>query len=157
MAADASTNLDEIDWAILAELQRDGRMPFAELGRRVNLDAAGATERVRRLEIAGIITGFRVSVDLARLGFPVLALIRLQHQGHRPRALDRLLAERREILECFWIAAEGCHVIRASASSMYHLNEIVAALSHLGETTVSVVSGTALRYREINAPLPPGH
>ncbi|MBV8931597.1 MAG: AsnC family transcriptional regulator, partial [Kutzneria sp.] len=50
-------NLDETDWVILAELQREGRLSFTELGRRVSLGTSATTERVRRLEAAGVITG----------------------------------------------------------------------------------------------------
>ncbi|CAM5515202.1 Lrp/AsnC family transcriptional regulator OS=Streptomyces alboniger OX=132473 GN=CP975_01990 PE=4 SV=1 [Streptomyces alboniger] len=50
-------SLDVTDWAILAEVQRDRRIPFTELARRVNLSASATKERVRRLEEAGVITG----------------------------------------------------------------------------------------------------
>ena len=50
-------SLDATDWAILGEVQRDGRIPLTELGRRVNLSASATTERVKRLEAAGVITG----------------------------------------------------------------------------------------------------
>ncbi len=64
--------LDPTDWAILGELQRDGRIALSELGRRVNLSASATTERVRRLESAGVITGYRAEVDLAKVGYAVL-------------------------------------------------------------------------------------
>jgi len=57
--------LDATDWSILVELQQDGRIPFTELGRRANLSASATTERVRRLEALGVITGYRAEVDLA--------------------------------------------------------------------------------------------
>ena len=50
-------SLDPTDWAILVEVQRDGRIPLTELGRRVNLSASATTERVKRLESSGIISG----------------------------------------------------------------------------------------------------
>lgn len=61
--------LDPTDWAILVELQRDGRIPLTELGRRVNLSASAATERLKRLESTGVISGYRADVDLAKVGF----------------------------------------------------------------------------------------
>ena len=50
-------SLDPTDWAILVELQQDARLPLTELGRRVNLSASATTERLRRLEATGVITG----------------------------------------------------------------------------------------------------
>ena len=70
-----TVNVDEVDWSILDELQRDGRMSISELGRRINLSASATTERLRRLEAAGVITGYRVVLDLAKLGYPVLAVV----------------------------------------------------------------------------------
>ncbi|GAA3510695.1 DNA-binding Lrp family transcriptional regulator [Streptosporangium album] len=80
-------SLDATDWSILAELQRDGRIPLTELGRRVNLSASATTERVKRLETTGVITGYRAGVDLVKAGFAVLAVVRLKYPGsrHQPR------------------------------------------------------------------------
>ena len=61
-------SLDATDWSILVEVQRDGRIPLTELGRRVSLSASATTERVERLEAAGVITGYRADVDLAKVG-----------------------------------------------------------------------------------------
>ena len=63
-------SLDPTDWAILATLRGDARMSLTELGRRVNLSASATTERVRRLESVGVITGYRADVDLAKVGYP---------------------------------------------------------------------------------------
>ena len=56
--------LDPTDWAILVEVQHDGRISLTELGRRVNLSASATTERVKRLESIGVISGYRAVVDL---------------------------------------------------------------------------------------------
>ena len=60
--------LDSIGWSILAALQENARMSFAELGRRVGLTPPAAAERVRQMEDAGIIRGYRADVGLDRLG-----------------------------------------------------------------------------------------
>lgn len=88
-----AVTLDATDWAILTEVQRDGRIPLTELGRRVSLSASAVTERVRRLESSGVITGYRADVDLARVGYPVLAVVRLKYPGNRHEPLHRLLAD----------------------------------------------------------------
>src|SRR5439155_20789715 len=93
-------SLDPTDWAILAELQRDGRLPLTELGRRVSLSASATTGRVKRLEAIGVITGYRANIDLVKAGFAVLAVVRLKYPGSRHEPLHRLLDYRFEILEC---------------------------------------------------------
>ena len=90
-----AANLDETDWAIIEQLQQEGRISLSELGRRVNLSASATTERVRNLESLGVITGYHATVDLAKVGYPVLAVVRLKYPGNRHQPLHELLARRR--------------------------------------------------------------
>lgn len=144
--------LDATDWAIIAELQRDGRLPFAELGRRVNLGASATTERVRRLEALGVITGYRADVDLAKVGLAVLAVVRLKYPGNRHEPLHRLLGERPEILECLRTTGDDCYTLKVAATSMPHLEQVIDALAAFGSTTTSVVYSQPLPYRGPAAP-----
>ncbi|MFD2355861.1 Lrp/AsnC family transcriptional regulator [Nonomuraea ferruginea] len=63
-----NAELDSIDLAILAALQRDARLPNKDLAERLGVAPSTALERVRALRRRGIITGFRASVDVAKLG-----------------------------------------------------------------------------------------
>jgi DNA-binding Lrp family transcriptional regulator len=76
-------DLDAIDWKILRELQGDGRMTNVELSRRVGISAPPCLRRVKRLEEAGIIRGYRALLDAPALGMDVVAfcLVGLQHQS----------------------------------------------------------------------------
>ena len=70
--------LDAIDHKIISELSTDGRISFAELGRRTNLSSPAVTERVKRLEQAGVITGYRAEVDPRALGYQLTAIVRVK-------------------------------------------------------------------------------
>ncbi|MEQ4718087.1 Lrp/AsnC family transcriptional regulator [Nonomuraea sp. B19D2] len=140
-------NLDATDWAILVEVQRDGRVPFTELGRRVNLSSSATTERVRRLESMGVITGYRADVDLEKAGFAVLAVVRLKYPGNRHEPLHRLLSERTEILECLRTTGDDCYTLKVAAASMRHLERLVGELAEFGSTTTSIVYRQTLPYR----------
>ncbi|MCO1574264.1 Lrp/AsnC family transcriptional regulator [Crossiella sp. SN42] len=141
--------MDLTDWMIVAELQRDGRLALTELGRRVNLSASATTERVKRLEHAGVITGYRAVVDLDKVGYPVLAVVRLKYPGHQHQPLHRLLAERAEILECLRITGEDCYTLKVAATSMPHLEQVVNELTAFGSTTTNIVYSQPLPYRGI--------
>jgi Lrp/AsnC family leucine-responsive transcriptional regulator len=141
--------LDATDWAILAELQQDARLSLTELGRRINLGASATTERVRRLENAGIITGYRATVDLDRVGYGVLAVVRLKYPGNQHEPLRRLLAERTEILECLRTTGEDCYTLKVAATSMPHLEQVVNELTAFGTTTTNIVYSQTLPYRGI--------
>ncbi|MEV7092385.1 Lrp/AsnC family transcriptional regulator [Amycolatopsis sp. NPDC051045] len=140
-------SLDPTDWAILAELQRDARLPLTELGRRVNLSASAATERLRRLEAAGVITGYRAEIDLGKVGYPVLAVVRLKYPGSRHEPLHKLLGERSEILECLRTTGDDCYTLKIAAASMAHLEQMVDELAQFGSTTTNLVYSQTLPYR----------
>lgn len=147
-------SLDVTDWAILTEVQRDGRIPFTELARRVNLSASATKERVRRLEEAEVITGYRAEVNPERTGYPVMAVVRLKYPGpgtrHQP--LRRLLEERSEILECLRTTGDDCYVMKVAATSMAHLEEIVDELAEFGSTTTNLVLSRTLPLRGPGVP-----
>jgi Lrp/AsnC family leucine-responsive transcriptional regulator len=145
-------SLDATDWAILVEVQRDGRIPLTELGRRVSLSASAATERVRRLEGLGVIAGYRADVDLAKVGFAVLAVVRLKYPGSRHQPLHRLLGERLEILECLRTTGDDCYTLKVAAASMAHLETIVDELAQFGSTTTNIVYSQTLPFRGPRGP-----
>jgi Lrp/AsnC family leucine-responsive transcriptional regulator len=145
-------NLDATDWSILAEVQRDGRIALTELGRRVNLSASATTERVKRLESTGVITGYHASVDLAKVGLTVLAVVRLKYPGSQHEPLHRLLGERFEILECMRTTGDDCYTLKVAAASMAHLERIIDELAQFGSTTTNVVYSQTLPYRGPQGP-----
>ncbi|MFD2026608.1 Lrp/AsnC family transcriptional regulator [Promicromonospora aerolata] len=140
-------NLDDVDWAIIGQLQREARISLSELGRRVNLSSSATTERVRTLESSGVITGYHAAVDLTMVGYPVLAVVRLKYPGNRHQPLRTLLAERQEILECLRTTGDDCYTLKVAAASMEHLESLMDELADLGSTTTSVVYSQALPYR----------
>ncbi|MFE7530201.1 Lrp/AsnC family transcriptional regulator [Kitasatospora sp. NPDC057542] len=142
-----AVNLDDTDWAIIGQLQREARVSLSELGRRVSLSPSATTERVRNLESLGVITGYHATVDLAKVGYPVLAVVRLKYPGNRHEPLRRLLAERREILECLRTTGDDCYTLKVAATSMEHLETLVDELAGFGSTTTSVVYSRTLPLR----------
>ncbi len=139
--------LDEVDWAIIRELQAEARISLSELGRRVQLSASATTERVRNLEANGVITGYHAAVDLVKVGYPVLAVVRLKYPGNRHGPLHRLLAERPEILECLRTTGDDCYTLKVAATSMEHLEQLMDELAGFGSTTTNVVYRQTLPYR----------
>ncbi|WP_049558202.1 Lrp/AsnC family transcriptional regulator [Nonomuraea sp. SBT364] len=148
-------SLDATDWAILTELQKDGRIPLTELGRRVSLSSSAATERVRRLEAAGVITGYQATVDLEKVGLPVLAVIRMKYHDRRHEPFRRFVHERPEIVECLRITGEDCYLLKVSTASMARLETLVDEICAYGSTTTSLVYSQPLPYRGATRPEPP--
>lgn len=150
MAFDPSAHvLDDLDWAILAELQADGRVAFSELGRRVSLSAPAVTERVRRLEAAGVITGYRAVVAPAAVGLPIESVIRVRDNSGR---VGPAMVEMPEVLEAVHTTGEDCWVVRVVVPDMATLEEVVGRLGRFGPTTTSLVFSAPIRDRAVVRP-----
>src|SRR5574343_386316 len=103
-------HLDKFDIAILRELQADGRLTNAELAQRVGLSAAPCWRRVRALEEAGYIRGYRAEIDRHKIGLGVLAFVRLhadRNAGDVLRALEKTLRTIPEVVRCHYISSTG--------------------------------------------------
>ncbi len=102
--------LDKFDWAILNELQNEGRLSNADLSARVGLSAAPCWRRVRRLEEAGFIKGYRAEIDRQKIGLGVLAFVRLDadsNSGGVLRSLEEAIRAIPEIVSCHYISGTG--------------------------------------------------
>jgi DNA-binding Lrp family transcriptional regulator len=102
--------LDSFDIKILHELQADARLTNAELAQRVGLSAAPCWRRVRALEQAGYIKGYRAEIDRHRIGLGVLAFVRLdaqQNTGEKTREMEEAIRKIPEIVSCHYISGAG--------------------------------------------------
>ncbi|MDT0446442.1 Lrp/AsnC family transcriptional regulator [Streptomyces johnsoniae] len=143
---------DATDWRLLAALQANGRAGYAELARAVSMSASAVTERLRRLEDAGVIAGYTAVVDPERVGLAVLAFVRLRYPHGNYRPFHELLDSTQEILEAHHVTGDDCFVLKVAARSMRHLEEITGRISGLGAVTTSVVYSSPLPRRSVRAP-----
>ncbi len=142
--------LDHIGWKILAELQENARIAFAELGRRVGLSKPAAADRVRRLEDEGVITGYRTEIDPAKVGFPVLAFVRVNLIGDALHKFPQKAAARPEVLEVHRVTGSESFVVKVAVSDNVHLQVVLDALAPYASTTTSIVLTSYIRGRGIN-------
>jgi len=131
--------LDGKDIAILEALQEDGRVSLSELGRKVGLSQPAMSERVKRLEERGIITGYGARVDLAALGFNMMAIIRLRTSHDLIRPCLQKFDELPFIVEVHRVTGDDCFVLKAIVPVPEDLAMIVDAIGRFGTVTTSVV------------------
>ena len=147
MALEIEKLLDETGWHILEALQDNARLSFSELGQRVGLSSPAVAERVRRMEDAGIISGYRAVVNTAKIGYPITAIMRMHSQGERCSRLNAQVREIPEVLECYRVTGEDCHFMKVMVSSVEHLESLIDRLSMYGQVTTSIVLSTPVTRR----------
>ena len=140
--------IDAVDRQIIEELAQDGRISFAELGRRVSLSAPAVTERVRRLEEAGVITGYRAEIDPRALGYALTAIVRVKPAVRQLSKIADLAADIPQIEECLRITGEDCFHMKLHLSSIEELPRVLDQFLLYGETTTSIVNATQVPRRD---------
>ncbi|MBZ4017375.1 Lrp/AsnC family transcriptional regulator [Streptomyces purpurogeneiscleroticus] len=150
MTSSSRYSPDATDWRILDALQQDGRAGYAVLARAVNMSASAVTERVRRLEEAGVIRGYAAVVDPERVGLPVLAFVRLRYPSGNYKPFHDLLETTSEILEAHHVTGDDCFIIKVAARSMRHLEEVAGRIGALGAVTTNVVYSSPLAGRPVS-------
>ncbi len=154
MALEIEKLLDETGWHLLQELQENARLSYTELGQRVGLSLPSVAERVRKMEEAGIITGYHAEVNLSRLGLPVLAIIRLgSFVGQSCNRVASQVSEIPEVLECYKVTGTDCVVVKVVAASIDHLERVIEQLSLSGPAATSLVSSRPMKRHTITREL----
>ncbi len=141
--------IDEIDWKILKELQINARITFAELGRRVGLTTPAVIERIRKMEDASIINGYRVEIDTAKVGLPITAFIRMSITGVDYSHIIEVVEESMEVLECHRGTGNDSFIMKVAVADVGHLQTLIDKLTPYGITTTSIVLSSPVKRRVI--------
>jgi Lrp/AsnC family transcriptional regulator, leucine-responsive regulatory protein len=141
--------LDTYDGKILAELQRDARLTMAELGRRVHLSQPAVTERVRKLELSGVIEGYRAKVNYAALGYGIRAIVRVGRVEYA--RVVKLIEQTPEIVNALNVTGEDSWILEIAVIDVAHLDAVVSKFCIVTETATCIVLNAA---REQNVVLP---
>src|SRR5262249_9164379 len=128
MANEIAPLLDETGRKLLSALQENARLSFAELGRRIGLSPAATAERLRRLEEAGVIRGYRADIDREALGLPILAIIRLTCDGAMYRPFLKAVNSLEGVIECHHVAGGDAFILKTASASVEHLERLVEKL-----------------------------
>jgi Lrp/AsnC family leucine-responsive transcriptional regulator len=130
--------LDRGDRAIIEALQENGRESFAEIGKNAGLSATTVAERIRRLESAGVIRGYHVSLSAASLGYPLMAFILARPVGPDAR-FAKLASEQKEIVECYRVTGDVSFIARAVVRDMTHLERLLNRLEPSSSYVVTLL------------------
>ncbi|WP_081922192.1 Lrp/AsnC family transcriptional regulator [Oceanobacillus jeddahense] len=146
------SEIDEINFKILQELQVEPRLTMTELGRRVGLSSPSVTERVRRLEESEVIKGYSLDLNPAALGLPIGVYIRIRPNSGKLSIIAELALSIPEVVECHRVTGEDCFILKVYIPAIDQLDRILDQFLLYGSTTTTIIQSSPVTMR----PLPLG-
>ena len=144
--------IDAVNRRVLEELQRDARLTMSELGRRIGMSSPAVTERVRRLEEAGVIRGYRLELNPAALGLSIAAYVRIRPNAGQLPKIAELAQQIPEVVECHRVTGEDCFVLKVYIPAIEQLDRLLDIFLLYGSTTTTIIQSSPVPPRSV--PLP---
>ncbi len=138
---------DEIDGLILQTLVDDARTSTAEIARKVGLSPPSVAERIRRLEEAGVITGYTATIDPRALGLELTAWLRIRPMPGQFHKVAAILNKLPAVVECDRITGEDCFIARAHVKSVSDLEGLIDEIIPYAMTNTSLVQSSPVARR----------
>jgi Lrp/AsnC family transcriptional regulator, leucine-responsive regulatory protein len=139
--------IDVVDVRILDALVADARISVADLARLVGLSAPSVAERIRRLEEAGVIEGYTLTINPKALGLPIAAWLRIRPAPGQLQKVVALLGALPEIVECDRITGEDCFIARANLPSVEELEKLIDQIIPYAMTNTSIIQSSPVKRR----------
>jgi Lrp/AsnC family leucine-responsive transcriptional regulator len=145
-------SVDSIDLKILRELDRSGRISYSELAAKIGMSSPSVTERIKRMENAGVIRSFTVEIDLGMLGYALEAIVRVKPRPGNLHIIKKMIIEETRFTTCDAVTGDDCFVCRLVFGAMEELDSILEPFHEKAETNTAIIKSSPVRHR-----LPKGH
>lgn len=120
--------MDELDHKILKILTENAKISWKELGEIVHMTGQAVGNRIRRLEDEGVITGYRITVDNNKTGYPLTCFITSFLKNHQHNSFINMIKEKDEIVELHRTSGEGCYILKGRFRTHQDLNKFLEEL-----------------------------
>ena len=140
-------SLDTTDRRLLEALVADARISIAELARSVGLSAPSVSERIKRMEEAGVIEGYSATINPRALGLPLAAWLRIRPIPGRLQTVAGIVKELPEIVECDRVTGDDCFVARAHVRSVEDLERVIDRIIPYAMTNTSIIQSSPVKRR----------
>ena len=144
-----NTKIDDISWKILKFLQLNARESFAHIGREVGLSAPAVAERVKKMEDAGIITGYSANISHVATGYQLKAIITLRAFMGKLKPFLALVKSLNEVTNCYRITGNENLIMEVVLENQFHLEKFIDQLIQYGEARTHIVLSDVIK----NAPI----
>ncbi|SDM29394.1 Lrp/AsnC family transcriptional regulator, leucine-responsive regulatory protein [Modicisalibacter muralis] len=140
-------SLDSIDQQILNALSDNARVSLATLARQVGLSSPSVSERIKRLEEAGIIGGYTLQINPVALGLPLSAWLRIRPIPGQLQKVVEVLRGLPAIVECDRVTGEDCFLARAHVRSVEELEALIDEIIPFAMTNTSIIQSSPVARR----------
>src|SRR6266852_1461968 len=133
----STIDLDKKDRLILKALQLDARQSLSALGKRIGLSQPAVSERVKKLEDAGVICGYSARIDLRAIGLRLQAVVRVRTTHEHIQRYVALFESMPEVLDVVRVTGDDCFVVRCAFAEPEELERVVDTLATHGSITTA--------------------
>jgi Lrp/AsnC family leucine-responsive transcriptional regulator len=127
--------MDRYDYNILTELQNNGKLSIAELGRVIGLSTTATKERVKKLENEGVIKGYSAVIDASKVGLDMTAYITVPVGNLEIKEMADKLSSINEIVECHKVTGNTCFLVKVRARNSSHLELLIDEINNFAKNT----------------------
>lgn len=131
--------MDRVNLKLLQALSKNARASYAELAKHVHLSAPAVAERIKRMEDAGVITGYQPLINLEKIGIPITALIDCQVYKTKERAFKTQLLKLDEVIKIYNVTGETTFIVHVGATTMSHLDVVIEHMIDYCDTTTKLI------------------
>jgi len=144
--------IDDKAWRLIQALQADARLPLKALAQAAGLSLPATAERLKRMEEAGVISGFHAEVPPSAAGYGVRAIVGINVPQPGKQSLIAQLQAMPEVLECHHVSGADSYIFTVVARDLGHLEGLIGAVNLYGETRTSIVFSTPVPRRGVSRP-----
>jgi len=132
-------SIDKLNWKILEELQKNARISFSEIGRKVGLTSPAVAERVKKMEDSGVINSYKVNISPQKTGYQLRAVITLRAFTGRLKAFLETVKTFKEVINCYRITGNENIIMEVILHDQDHLEKLIDKLITYGETRTHII------------------
>ena len=143
------TKLDAIDRRILKRLQVNARTPIKEIAKEIFLSSPAVSNRIEKMEKAGILRGYHAQIDLTLFGYNIKAFINLEVEPYQKKEFYPFIRSIPNVIECNCVTGEYAMLIEVVFRTTQQLDHFINELQHFGKTQTQIVFSTSVEHRDI--------
>ncbi len=141
--------IDDLSWAILDRLQKNARASFSDIGREIGLSSPAVAERVKKMEDAGVISGYKTEVSYHKTGYQLKAIITLRAFMGRLKPFLEKVKDFREVINCYRITGNENIIMEVVLYDQTHLTEFIDRLITYGEIKTHIILSNVIEHAPV--------